>query len=147
MSTWLASGFGVGTSFTSHFAFTAGTTAAFIGMAPFATFRSMKIGCRRPRPGSARSAGVPTGVGRGMNPPRDADVGAAPRGRPCARADRVGQWEGGHGGPPLHSLNPRFFGCQEGAPRGVPLALGPCRPESVDHAIGPEDELPDVLDP
>src|SRR5690349_7952337 len=30
MRTWLASGLGVGTSFTSHLALTAGTTAAFI---------------------------------------------------------------------------------------------------------------------
>src|SRR5271167_2275013 len=56
MRTWLASGLGVGTSFTSHLALTAGTTAAFICSTPFSgpnpALQPQKLGCYRPRAGS-----------------------------------------------------------------------------------------------
>src|SRR5437773_8916212 len=60
MRTWLASGLGVGTSFTSHLALTAGTTAAFIRLPPLSGPNPALLDCRRL--GVTASAQVPVGV-------------------------------------------------------------------------------------
>src|SRR5438094_1447732 len=60
MRTWLASGLGVGTSFTSHLALTAGTTAAFIRLPPLSGPNPALSDCRRLD--VTASAQVPVGV-------------------------------------------------------------------------------------